>query len=183
MPGGPRLWGGEVPDAPWEIREMSAEDLPEVLVLEEACFSDPWSEQAFREEIGRGALACNRVLRRGGRVCAYTVAWIVAGEVHLANLAVAPSERRFGLASALVEDLCAEGRRRGASVVWLEVRAGNEAAIRLYKKHGFRQVAVRKNYYARQREDALVMLLELTREEGPDRVPVRKQEGRSQAGA
>jgi [ribosomal protein S18]-alanine N-acetyltransferase len=162
---------------------MGLKDLPEVLELERICFSDPWAPEAFREEVRRGSQGLNRVLRVDGRLCAYSISWVVADEVHLANLAVDPLCRRQGLAAALLDDLLAEGRRRRASVVWLEVRAGNQAAIRLYEKYGFRRMYVRKNYYTRQREDALVMVRPVPPEEEQSRAPVRKQEGRNPAGA
>jgi [ribosomal protein S18]-alanine N-acetyltransferase len=163
-----------------DIRPMRAGDLTDVVRLERICFGDPWSVLAFSEEIRRGPAAMNRVLRLEGRLVGYTVAWYVAGEVHLANLAVDPAFRGRGAATALLRDLLREGERRHASVVWLEVRLGNAAAIRLYEKFGFRTVSVRKNYYAKEREDALVMSRSLSPagEEGSADGSVRREEGR-----
>jgi ribosomal-protein-alanine N-acetyltransferase len=102
-----------------------------------------------------------------GEVLAYSIAWFAADEANLANLAVAPAHRRRGCGRALLDDLLAEARRRGAVSVWLEVRAGNAAAQRLYLDHGFRVVAVRKAYYRKEGEDALVMMKDLTAGDGP----------------
>jgi ribosomal-protein-alanine N-acetyltransferase len=140
-----------------EIRPMGPADLDEVVRLERICFADPWSALAFSEEIRRGPEALNRVLRLPDRLVGYSVAWTVVGEVHLANLAVDPAFRGQGAAGALLHDLLREGTRRGAEVVWLEVRISNAGAIRLYEKFGFRAVSIRKNYYVKEREDALVM--------------------------
>lgn len=145
--------------APCEIRGLAENDLAAVSALEQICFTDPWSIQSFREEVRHARYGgYSRVLYAGDRLAAYMVAWFVSDEAHLANLAVAPDSRRRGFAAALLEDLLAESRRRGVRVIWLEVRVGNLSAIRLYEKYRFRGVAVRKNYYAREHEDALVMM-------------------------
>jgi ribosomal-protein-alanine N-acetyltransferase len=168
-----------MPDSDFQIGPMKESDLLEIVRLERTCFSDPWSLRAFRDEIRpdkEGGYP--RVLRMDGKVVGYSIAWFVADEVHLANLAVAPERRGQGLASALLYDLLHEGRRRESRVVWLEVRVGNAAAIRLYERFQFRPVAVRKNYYAREHEDALVMLRVLEPEREGSGGAVRKQEER-----
>ena len=146
------------------IHTLAPEHLRDVLRLERAIFGDPWSLGAFRQEVARAAHGgYSRVLVEAGSVRAYSIAWFVADETHLANLAVDPEHRRRGFARVLLRDLLAEAERRGASAVWLEVRAGNRAAIDLYRAHGFRTVGVRKGYYQKEREDALVMLRERSR--------------------
>lgn len=145
-------------ELPTELASLSEQDLEEVLRLERLSFSDPWSREAFRQEIRQAARGgYSRVLRRGREILAYSVAWFVADEGHLANLAVSPEHRRFGLARRLMDDLISEGERRGAHLLWLEVRVSNEPAIRLYRSYQFRPVSIRKGYYSRGREDALVM--------------------------
>jgi [ribosomal protein S18]-alanine N-acetyltransferase len=146
---------------------MAQRHLPDVLRLERAVFGDPWPETAFREELARERRGgYSRVLVERGTVRSYSVAWFVADEAHLANLATDPDHRSRGLARALLRDLLAEARRRRIATVWLEVRVGNAAAIRLYESHGFRGVDVRRGYYQKEREDALVMVLPLGTEEG-----------------
>jgi [ribosomal protein S18]-alanine N-acetyltransferase len=149
-------------DSSLTIESLSGDDLDDVERLERVCFTDPWSRQAFRQETRlarKGGFS--RVLREEGVLCAYSVAWFVADEGHLANLAVAPDHRHRGLARRLLDDLTDEARRRGVCVLWLEVRVSNLAAIRLYEDYRFRSVGVRKGYYGREREDALVMCLDL----------------------
>lgn len=144
---------------------MSEAHLPGVVRIEREVFSDPWPTSAFVEEVAREARGgYSRVLIESGTVCAYSVAWFVADEGHLANVATDPVHRRRGFARAILRDLLAEARRRGTANVWLEVRVGNAPAIRLYEAHGFRLAGVRKGYYQKEREDALVMVLPLEAE-------------------
>jgi ribosomal-protein-alanine N-acetyltransferase len=148
------------------IVAMSDDLLPQIVRLERAVFADPWPASAFREEVARGARGgYSRVLVESGAVRAYSVAWFVADEGHLANLATDPVHRGRGFARAVLRDFLAEARRRGTANVWLEVRTGNAVAIRLYRTHGFRAAGIRKGYYQREREDALVMVLPLEAED------------------
>ena len=146
----------------YKIVPMGETHLMAVHRLEKACFPDPWSILAFRAEVRRQRYGgYSRVLTVDGEVRAYLVAGFVADEGHLANIAVAPSDRRRGFARSLLDDLLAAARWRGTATVWLEVRVGNHGAIRLYESYGFESISIRKNYYAREGEDALVMCLRL----------------------
>ncbi|HVH45565.1 MAG TPA: ribosomal protein S18-alanine N-acetyltransferase, partial [Labilithrix sp.] len=90
----------------------------------------------------------------------YILFWHVADEIHLLNVAVDPDARRGGIGRALVEDLLGYARSKKAAKVLLEVRASNEAAIRLYEHLGFKKFNVRVRYYADD-EDGIEMALEL----------------------
>lgn len=137
---------------------MKPEDLPQVLAIERQAFVDPWPESAFRSDIQDRALAFTRVARSMGTVVGYLVAWRVATELHLTNLAVHPVYRKVGIGQSLLEELFTESARLGVDTITLEVRASNESAIQLYRKNGFEGVAVRKRYYQVGSEDALVMV-------------------------
>jgi [ribosomal protein S18]-alanine N-acetyltransferase len=139
---------------------MTEAALDEVHAIECQVFPDPWPRRSFAEELAKSPPPYARVARRDGRVVGYLFAWFVLDEVHLGNLAVHPDYRRQGVGRALLGSLVYRSRRRGASFITLEVRARNAAAIALYADFGFRQVAVRKGYYA-GREDALIMECEL----------------------
>ena len=139
---------------------MTEAALDEVHAIECQVFPDPWPRRSFAEELAKSPPPYARVARRDGRVVGYLFAWFVLDEVHLGNLAVHPDYRRQGVGRALLGGLMYRSRRRGASFITLEVRARNLAAIALYADFGFRQVAVRKGYYA-GREDALIMECEL----------------------
>ncbi|HCP44832.1 MAG TPA: hypothetical protein DIU15_02210, partial [Deltaproteobacteria bacterium] len=101
--------------------------------------------------------------------------WVVGPEISLLNIAVDPASRRRGLGRRLLDLAEERGRDRGGCVVFLEVRAGNEAAVTMYRRRGYLQVGIRKGYYADNGEDALVLsreLVEQAREDllaaGPD---------------
>jgi [ribosomal protein S18]-alanine N-acetyltransferase len=144
-------------------RRMISADLDGVVRLEEEIFSDPWPRSAFQREVLGDEAAWPRVaIDPGtGEVQGYMVAWFVADEVHLANVAVAEEARRRGIAQSLLDELSAEGFRRGARVILLEVRRSNLGAQAFYRKNGFYQMDVRRGYY-RDKEDALVMAKPLT---------------------
>lgn len=159
-----------------EIRPMRISDLKTVIALEREIFPDPWSRDAFRREVEAVQVSWTRVaMSRGtGEMLGYLVAWFVADEVHLANVAVAPAARRRGVAQLFLDELEAEGRRRKARFIVLEVRRSNDAARRLYGQNDYYTVDVRKGYYRNNREDAMVMVKPLSESgripplEGPD---------------
>ena len=148
------------------VCEMQAGHIDEVLAIERT-FSAPWTREMFLQELRQQWDASEALVAlRGGRVIGYVLCWFVADEIHIVNLAVLVSERRRGVGRYLMDNVCETARRRGLSVATLEVRVHNEAAIALYESLGFRNVAIRRAYYADNGENALVMLKEL----GPARV-------------
>jgi len=147
------------------FRPMTVEDVKAVAALEREVFSDPWSEASFRREVEEGGdTSWLRVVEEGpeGRLLGYCVAWFVADEVHLANVAVVPDARRRGLAQGFLEELLEAGRVRGGRIVVLEVRRSNLAAQALYRRNGFFTVMIRRGYYRNDKEDALVMIKHLS---------------------
>ncbi|MDR3155188.1 MAG: GNAT family N-acetyltransferase [Deltaproteobacteria bacterium] len=99
-------------------------------------------------------------------VSAYAVFWLLYGEAHLLNFAVAPERRREGLGRALLRSVLAASRALGQSRALLECRANNRAALALYASEGFRRLGRRKGYYEGGRTDAVVMALNLRPEAG-----------------
>ena len=87
----------------------------------------------------------------------YLFAVIIPDEAHVGNLAVAPAERRHGVAQELLDQLVKDGRKSGVRRVTLEVRASNHGARNFYYKNHFIDIAIRKNYYRSPVEDAIVM--------------------------
>jgi ribosomal-protein-alanine N-acetyltransferase len=85
------------------------------------------------------------------------VAWFAADEGEIANLAVREPTRRRGIGAALLDAALAEGTRRGAANMYLEVRESNEAARRLYASRGFEEIGRRRRYYRHPVEDAIVL--------------------------
>jgi ribosomal-protein-alanine N-acetyltransferase len=134
-----------------------AADLDGIVAIERAAFSDPWSADSFREALAHPAMyfAC----ARGGDdvVVGYVVAWFVADEGEIANLAVEPAGWGEGVGKLLLDAALAEGAQRGAESVYLEVRESNARARRLYASRGFEEVGRRRGYYRRPVEDAIVL--------------------------
>jgi ribosomal-protein-alanine N-acetyltransferase len=141
---------------------MRHADLSEVMAIEVASFSLPWTEEMFANELARGTLAEALVARAnigdgGGTVVGYICVWVVSLELHINNLAVLPRWRRQGVAGRLLEAALAFGHARGATEAFLEVRASNQPALELYRRYRFAPVGVRARYYTHPVEDAVVM--------------------------
>lgn len=144
---------------------MCRDDLDEVATVEKLCFVDPWSRGSFAAELVAGSVSWCRVLRVGERLAGYIIVWFVEDESHLANIAVAPWARRHGFAQRMLDSLYRESYLRGSRMIVLEVRASNSVAVDLYERNGFVAGGIRKNYYSRPREDALLMVRFLRRQE------------------
>jgi len=138
------------------LRPLTEADLTAVLVIEKSSFSAPWTKASFVHEL-QSSHSCLTVAEREGEVLGYLCCWYVADEVQILNIAVHVDHRRQGIAVLLLRSTLAVGRKQGAQSANLEVRRSNLPAIQLYKKLGFREVAVRQRYYA-DGEDALVMV-------------------------
>ena len=136
-----------------EITRMNESHVCAVAELEKQNFSEPWSENSVRGEL-TNALALWLVALDGEEVVGYVGSQTVLGEADMMNIAVAPSHRRQGIARLLVEELI---RQLDAYQLTLEVRASNAGAIALYESLGFTQVGLRKNYYRKPKEDALIL--------------------------
>ena len=140
----------------WVIRPMEERDLPEVSRIEGEVFSVPWSEQSFRDSLAL-SYAVFLTAECEGRVAGYCGCYQSLEEAEITNVAVKQEFRGRGIAKALLQELFRVGKARGASVFLLEVRAGNQAAIRLYEGQGFQNMGLRRNFYEKPREDAVIM--------------------------
>ncbi len=139
-----------------EIIKMTADHTRQVALLEQLCFSAPWSENAITAEL-TNPLSCWLVAVEGDKVRGYVGSQAVLGEADMMNIAVDPSCRRQGIARRLVEGLIAQLKETGNYQLTLEVRASNAPAISLYEELGFVQVGRRPKYYAKPTEDALIL--------------------------
>jgi len=140
------------------LDRMRPEDLDEVLVIERASFTMPWSRGAFLYEMQQNRVARCWVGRDDdGRVAGYLCLWEVADEVHITNVAVRPDMRRQGIARTLLTSVIDNARARAFKIVVLEVRPSNHNALTLYESFGFKVVGRRHGYYYDTGEDALVM--------------------------
>ena len=144
-----------------ELAPMREADLAEVLAIESAIYTHPWTLGNFADSL-RAGYDCF-TWRVGGELVGYFILMAAAGEAHLLNLSIAARHQRRGHGSELLHEAVAMARRRGAGNIFLEVRPSNQAAQSLYTRFGFRRIAVRRDYYPAHvgREDALVFSLAL----------------------
>jgi ribosomal-protein-alanine N-acetyltransferase len=145
---------------------MVEADLPRVLDIEARAFARPWSPELVKRELTHDWSTILLVEEpapdgRGQRILGFCIFWVVHDEVHILNLATDPDHRRRGVGRAVLLATLELGRRQKCTLATLEVRKGNAGAIALYRNLGFRSVGVRPGYYAEEREDAIVMLIDL----------------------
>lgn len=139
---------------------MTKESAVYTAELEQICFSSPWSEEMLCETIDRpeSEFLCAFI---DGEFAGYAGMLCVLDEGQICNVAVCPPFRRMGVGEALMQAQRERGLARGLSIMFLEVRAGNTAAQRLYEKMGWEKVGVRRNYYSNPREDGVLYNLYL----------------------
>ena len=138
------------------IRDMTVADVDEVYAIEKETFSDPWSKTSFLESIAEPS---NHYLVAivEGIVAGYCSYWGVAGEGYIYNVAVKTSHLRQGIGIRMLKELIIQAVGRGIGSLTLEVRQSNVAAINLYKKLGFTEAGVRKDFYTKPVENAIIM--------------------------
>lgn len=138
------------------IRPMKKEDTSQVAVIEKDIFSIPWSEKSFAD-------ACATpeniylVAVMDEQIAGYCGLWTVLGEGNITNMAVAEEFRQCGVGRRLMEAMEAAGREKDVDIFFLEVRESNVAARHLYKSMGYKDIGLRKNFYERPVENAVVM--------------------------
>lgn len=169
----------------WMIEPATIDALADILQIEEACFSAPWTRKMIEVELSGNPFAHFLLARRRGGgasvglIVGYLCYWIVFEEVRLMNLAVIESMRHRGIARSLVMAALQTGLSQSAHRAVLEVRASNEAAKALYHALGFHDLAVRSKYYSNPVEDALLMELDPIVLESRVGGSVRHHDGRS----
>jgi ribosomal-protein-alanine N-acetyltransferase len=143
----------------WRIEQLvDRGDIDAVLAVEEASFTNPWTREMYVAELDNPTVSyCYLARDRSGKVVGFCSFWYVVDELHINNLAVLPANRRTGVASALLARVLEEGARLGATRATLEVRRSNDPARCLYEQFGFAVAGVRRGYYTRPVEDALVL--------------------------
>lgn len=145
-----------------KIDFMKKENIEEVLAIERASFTKPWSKNLFLSEFRSPSVSMLMVAFAdvpSYSVVGYIVCWIIADELHILNLAVEQSFRRRGIAKKLVLSALRQAHQKGAKRAFLEVRSSNTAAKKLYSDLGFNGSSVRRDYYEEPAEDAIVMTL------------------------
>jgi ribosomal-protein-alanine N-acetyltransferase len=150
-----------VQPVPWSIEALAPEDVDDVLAIEEAAFTNPWTRAMYSAELENAGVSYCFLARDANRqAVGFCSFWRVLDELHINNLAVLPDLRRHKIGSMLLDFVLKTGASLGARRATLEVRRSNEAARRLYETFGFSVAGVRVNYYSKPVEDALVLWLE-----------------------
>ena len=152
----------------WSLSALSPVDIDPIVDIEGRSFGWPWGRLSFEGEADSPG-AGSWVVRTPGptgaeQVVAYIFFRLIADEVHIFRIAVAPEWRRRGIGAQLVAECLGSATRRGARVALLEVRPSSAEALALYRKFGFRVVATRPGYYSDSGEDALILKKELKEE-------------------
>lgn len=143
-----------------KIRPMTLRDIDEVVKIEKQVYTWPWSPWIFFQEL----IAPDRyyfVAEAEGQIIGYAGLQWVLDEGHITNIAVRKEWQRRGVGSLLLENLISKAKKLNLKFLTLEVRASNKAAQKLYKKYGFVIEGIRRNYYVKPLEDAVIMTLYL----------------------
>ena len=144
--------------------ELTARWLPEIERIEQACFTAPWSRAGLESDLlSPTSHWYGAADRQTGRLAAFLGVHICLDEAEIVNVATHPDYRRLGLAEELLREFLR--LHPALSQIFLEVRESNTAARMLYAKLGFSAYAVRRNYYEKPTEDAVLMRLQINRRE------------------
>jgi ribosomal-protein-alanine N-acetyltransferase len=144
---------------------MTEADLDQVLEIEQASFKTPWKRSSYKSELSCKS-SYNFIVRpdsfcNNSQIISYITFRIIADEMHILKISVAPKWRNHGIASWILGNSFKIASEAGAKTVFLEVRFSNNAAIKFYNKLGLKVIGKRLNYYQEDREDALVMMKKL----------------------
>ena len=144
------------------IRQAKLYDVPALSRIEQESFDSPWSADEITKDVtSKDGNIYVAVIESDGEKAGYAEMRTVAGEAQIYNIVIDRAFRGKGLGEMLLKHLIDRAKELGCSLITLEVRGGNEAAMELYRKLGFREVGRRKGYYSKGAEDAVLMDLAL----------------------
>lgn len=138
------------------IRQMEKKDLNQVSEIEKSIFSLPWSMNSFMEVLQKEN-TIYLVAEDGDQIVGYCGLWNILSEGEITNVAVREEYRKRRIGYNLLKELLKQGKDRGIEAFTLEVRESNGGAIHLYESFGFEVAGIRKGFYERPKEDALIM--------------------------
>ncbi len=141
----------------YHVREMREDDILQVTHLEKILFSDSWSQSSVTSSLSQENVKIAVAVSDENVILGYHIFYTSFEEGDVARIAVSPEYRRKGIADALLSYMWEYGVRTGIERVLLEVRESNKNAIALYRKHGFVELGLRKNYYKEPLEHGVIM--------------------------
>ena len=148
------------------FNRLSSIEIPSVLSIEEQNSDYPWSQHQFTTSIENSKNLCY-CLSQNDKTIGYLIAMLTVDTADILNIGIDSDFKRQGYGTALLNHLIEELKKRNIGEILLEVRAGNKPAIQFYKKQGFKEISVRKNYYTKnsknqsQREDGIIMSIQI----------------------
>ncbi len=143
------------------FRRATEFDIKRLVEIEQQAFTVPWPPEAFYNDIVHNRFAVYIMIECNLEVAGYCGVWLVMDEAHITNIALLPQFRGRKLGETLLRKVMSLAKEAGALTMTLEVRVSNKSAKSLYKKLGFQEGGIRKNYYTDNYEDALVMWVNL----------------------
>lgn len=143
----------------FSIRKMIQSDLDQVVAIDQVSFSLPWPARTFQFEVYDNPTARCWVVEFDKKIIAMIVSWLIIDELHVATIATHPDFRMQGIGKKLLLHALKTARAEGVIRSFLEVRASNTAAIKMYESFGFVEDGRRKEYYKDNNEDAILMTL------------------------
>lgn len=138
------------------IRPMQPADAAQAAQIEQLCFTDPWSAQAFLDSMAL-PYTCFLAAEVSEKIVGYCGSYISYDEAEIVNVAVTKSERKKGIGRQMLMELLENNAARGVTAFTLEVRVSNAPAIALYQSLGFQMEGIRRRFYENPVEDAYVM--------------------------
>ena len=143
------------------IRKMKEEDLHVIEEMENILFTSPWKYEDFLYEINENAFSHNYVVEDNNIIVGYVGLWIMYDQSQITTIGVHPNYQRRGIGQMMMDRMIEESINHECVTMSLEVRVSNSKAISLYEKNGFEKVALRKNYYEDNHEDAYLMIKQM----------------------
>ena len=148
------------------FNKLTQVEIPSLLSIEERNSDYPWTQLQFNTSIENSNNLCYSLSLKG-KTIGYLIAMFSIDSADILNIGIDPEFQRKGHGTALLNYLIEELRKRHIGEILLEVRVGNKSAIQFYKKQGFKEISVRKDYYMNnsnnrlQREDGIIMCFEI----------------------
>ncbi len=141
----------------FQIREANLADLAQIIEIEARVFPDPWSESQLAFELSRQPAALNLVLDADGLIGGYLMSHVVGDEASIINFVVDIPLQHQGLGQDLMIAFINRLQRLVVMTIYLDVEDSNLPALNFYRKTGFVEIGIRKNYYSNG-ADALIMM-------------------------